>query len=64
MTMPDRPSIEAALATLDRFMAALNRRDEAALNDALNMDRDAWRGQVGRAGALELRRLVTCAGAE
>jgi hypothetical protein len=24
------------MATLDRFMAALNRRDEAALNDALN----------------------------
>jgi hypothetical protein len=29
-------SVDAALATLDRFMAALNRRDEAALNDALN----------------------------
>jgi hypothetical protein len=29
-------SVDAALAVLDRFMAALNRRDEAALNDTLN----------------------------
>jgi hypothetical protein len=29
-------SIAAALATLDRFMVALNGRDEIALNDALN----------------------------
>jgi len=29
-------SVAAALAALDRFMAALNRRDETALNAALN----------------------------
>lgn len=29
-------SIAAALATLDRFMASLNRRDEPGLNDTLN----------------------------
>lgn len=29
-------SVDAALATLDRFMAALNARDEAALNATLN----------------------------
>jgi hypothetical protein len=29
-------SVAAALAALDRFMTALNARDEAALNDALN----------------------------
>jgi hypothetical protein len=29
-------SVAAALATLDRFLAALNRRDEAALNEALH----------------------------
>ena len=33
---PDADSTAAALATLDRFMAALNRRDEPALNDTPN----------------------------
>lgn len=32
----DPESVAAAMATLDRFMTALNRRDEPALNDTLN----------------------------
>jgi hypothetical protein len=35
-------STAAALATLDRFMAALNRRDEAGVNDAFNFPTCAW----------------------
>ena len=34
--MPNEQSVAAAMAVLDRFMDALNRRDEQGVNDAFN----------------------------